>query len=88
MAPIAVTTEMKFAGPKLVAPRWHTALLIALFLGLTLAGAFFQRAERSEDCSIALIWCRCTCPSSPWSGASFFMFGKAACAGAELSYAT
>jgi membrane protease YdiL (CAAX protease family) len=48
MAPIAVPPEMEFSGPKLVAPRWHTALLIALFLGLTIAGAFFQRAERSQ----------------------------------------
>jgi hypothetical protein len=48
MASIAVTPEMEFSGPKLVAPRWHTALLVALFLGLTLAGAFFQRAADSQ----------------------------------------
>lgn len=35
-------------GPKLVASRWHTVLLIALFLALTLGGAFFQRAAHSQ----------------------------------------
>jgi uncharacterized protein len=48
MATIAVTPEIEFSGPKLVAPRWHTALLVALFLGLALAGAFFQRAAHSQ----------------------------------------
>jgi membrane protease YdiL (CAAX protease family) len=33
--------------PKLVAPRWHTALLVALFLGIAVSGAFFQRHARS-----------------------------------------
>ncbi len=31
-----------------IAPWWHTALLVALFLGLALSGAFFQRHARSE----------------------------------------
>jgi len=35
-------------SPKLIAPWWHTALLVALFLGLALSGAFFQRQARSE----------------------------------------
>jgi membrane protease YdiL (CAAX protease family) len=30
-----------------IAPRWHTALLIALFLAIALSGAFFQRRARS-----------------------------------------
>lgn len=34
--------------PELIAPRWHTALLIALFLGLAVGGAFFQRHARSQ----------------------------------------
>lgn len=33
---------------KLVAPRWHTILLIALFLALALGGAFFQYQARSQ----------------------------------------
>jgi uncharacterized protein len=35
-------------SPKLIAPRWHTALLVALFLGLAVSGAFFQRHARSQ----------------------------------------
>jgi hypothetical protein len=35
-------------SPKLIAPSWHTALLVALFLGLALSGAFFQRRSLSE----------------------------------------
>ena len=35
-------------SPKLVAPRWHTVLFIALFLGLALGGAFFQRQARAQ----------------------------------------
>jgi len=35
-------------SPKLIAPWWHTALLVALFLWLALSGAFFQRQARSE----------------------------------------
>lgn len=34
--------------PKLIAPLWHTALLIALFLGIAASGAFFQRHARSQ----------------------------------------
>src|SRR5208283_1856995 len=33
---------------KLIAPWWHTALLIALFLGMAVFGAFFQRHARSS----------------------------------------
>jgi membrane protease YdiL (CAAX protease family) len=47
MATIALP-GIKSAGPKRVAPGWHTALLIALFLALTLGGAFFQRHSREE----------------------------------------
>lgn len=48
MATIAGEPEIEFSGPKPVAPRWHTALLVALFLGLMLGGACFQRAARSQ----------------------------------------
>jgi len=38
---------------KLIAPRWHTVLLIALFLGFALGGAFFQRHARSQPGMLA-----------------------------------
>ena len=48
MATIAVATGINSSCPKLIAPRWHTLLFVALFLALTLGGAFFQRQARSE----------------------------------------
>jgi uncharacterized protein len=48
MATIAVATGINPSCPKLIAPRWHTLLFVALFLALTLGGAFFQRQARSE----------------------------------------
>jgi uncharacterized protein len=48
MATIAVVVGIKSSSPKLVAPRWHTVLLVALFLALTLGGALFQREARSQ----------------------------------------
>jgi membrane protease YdiL (CAAX protease family) len=48
MATIAVVPGIESSSPKLVAPRWHTVLLVALFLALTLSGAFFQRAAQSQ----------------------------------------
>ena len=33
----------------LIAPVWHTALLVSIFLGLTLAGALFQRHAQSTS---------------------------------------
>jgi len=48
MATIAVAPGIKSLSPKLVAPRWHTVLFVALFLALTLGGALFQREERSH----------------------------------------
>ena len=35
-------------GLRPVAPRWHTVILIAFFLGLTLAGAIFQKNAGSH----------------------------------------
>jgi len=52
MAAIAVVPEIASPSPKLVAPRWHTVLLIALFLGLTLSGALFQRQARAQPGSL------------------------------------
>jgi membrane protease YdiL (CAAX protease family) len=47
-APRLESPEIESQSPKLVAPWWHTALLITLFLGLALGGAFFQRHARAE----------------------------------------
>jgi membrane protease YdiL (CAAX protease family) len=44
VAPVVEPTQTS----KLVAPRWHTAALISLFLGLALFGAFFQRQARAQ----------------------------------------
>jgi len=52
MATIVVVPEIELSRPKPIAPRWHTALLVALFLGLTLSGAFFQRAARSQPARV------------------------------------
>ena len=48
MATIAVATGINSSCPKLVAPRWHTVLFVALFLALTVAGALFQWEARSQ----------------------------------------
>ena len=48
MATVAIVSKVEVSHPKAVAPRWHTALLVALFLSLTLSGAFFQRAAHSQ----------------------------------------
>jgi uncharacterized protein len=42
-------TRIEFPGAKLIAPWWHTASLVALFLGLAVGGAFFQRHARSDS---------------------------------------
>jgi hypothetical protein len=43
-------TVSRFETPsvKLIAPWWHTALLVTLFLGMAVGGAFFQRHTRSD----------------------------------------
>jgi membrane protease YdiL (CAAX protease family) len=41
-------TRIESPTPKLIAPWWHTALLITLFLGIAVSGAFFQRHARRE----------------------------------------
>jgi uncharacterized protein len=46
MATIA-ETRIESPSRRLIAPRWHTALLVALFLGLAVGGAFFQRHART-----------------------------------------
>jgi hypothetical protein len=48
MAIIAVTPGIECSGSKLVAPRWHTGLFVALFLTLAVSGAFFQREARAQ----------------------------------------
>jgi membrane protease YdiL (CAAX protease family) len=47
MATIAAAS-IETPNPKLTAPRWHTALLTTLFLGIAVSGAFFQRHARGE----------------------------------------
>ena len=47
MATIAAP-RIESSTSKLIAPLWHTALLIALFLGMALIGALFQRHARSD----------------------------------------
>ena len=46
MSTLALTPRPPGLRP--VAPTWHTLLLIAFFLGLTLAGAVFQRSVSSH----------------------------------------
>jgi len=41
-------TRIESPSSRLIAPWWHTALLVALFLGLAVGGAFFQRRARAE----------------------------------------
>ena len=41
-------TRIESPTSRLIAPWWHTALLVALFLGLAVGGAFFQRRARAE----------------------------------------
>ena len=44
MATIA-PRKIEFPIPRLIAPRWHTAMLVVLFLALAVGGAFFQRLQ-------------------------------------------
>jgi len=48
MATIALLPGTRSSSLTPVAPRWHTALLIGLFLALTLSGALFQREAHSQ----------------------------------------
>jgi membrane protease YdiL (CAAX protease family) len=48
MATLALLPEIKSPSPKLVAPRWHTGLFVALFLALAFSGALFQREAHSQ----------------------------------------
>jgi membrane protease YdiL (CAAX protease family) len=52
MATIAVVPGPKSLSPKLVAPRWHTVVFIALFLALALSGAVFQRQATSQHLTL------------------------------------
>jgi len=47
MATMAMN-RIQSANPKLIAPKSHTVLLVALFLGLAMSGAFFQRQVHSH----------------------------------------
>jgi uncharacterized protein len=41
-------TRIESPSSRLIAPWWHTASLVALFLVLAVGGAFFQRRARAE----------------------------------------
>jgi uncharacterized protein len=43
-----VSTRVEVTEPKLIAPLWHTGLLIAIFAGLALSGALFQHQARVD----------------------------------------
>jgi membrane protease YdiL (CAAX protease family) len=43
-----VAPRIESAGAKLIAPPWHTAVLVTLFLVLAVSGAFFQRQTRTH----------------------------------------
>ena len=44
----SAAARIESPSPKFIAPWWHTVLLIALFLGIAVGGAFFQRQARSQ----------------------------------------
>src|ERR1700694_10118 len=48
MATMAVVPGIQSSTPKLVAPRWHTVLLVVWFLAGTLSGALCQREARVQ----------------------------------------
>jgi uncharacterized protein len=48
MATIAIESGIRPSSSKFVAPRWHTALLVALFFALTVSGALFQRQAQAR----------------------------------------
>jgi len=48
MATLAVPS-IEPTNVRLIAPKWHTSLLIALFLTMALSGAFFQRHARAHS---------------------------------------
>src|SRR5437879_8548451 len=41
-------TRIESPSSRLIAPWWHTALLVALFLGRAVGGPFFQRRAAAE----------------------------------------
>jgi membrane protease YdiL (CAAX protease family) len=40
--------QVELPDPKLIAPLWHTGLLVAIFLGLALSGAVFQHRAQVD----------------------------------------
>jgi hypothetical protein len=90
MATIAVAPGINSLSPKLVAPRWHTVLLVALFLALTLGGALFQREARSQPGRMlqhpSVVPLYLSLIAMEWGFSS--MCGREACAAAERSCAT
>ena len=87
MATIALLPGIQPSDPKLVAPRWHTILLVGLFLALTLSGALFQREAHSQPGKLLqhahIVQLYLSLIAMEWG--SFSMFGGAACAAVEQS---
>ena len=46
---IAASISSPTPRQKLIAPIWHTVLLVSIFLGITIAGALFQRHAQSSS---------------------------------------
>jgi uncharacterized protein len=45
---IIVTARVDLPNPKLIAPLWHTGLLVAIFVALALGGALFQHGANAN----------------------------------------
>jgi membrane protease YdiL (CAAX protease family) len=44
----AANLDLRPSSRQLIAPAWHTVLFIAIFLGISVAGGFFQHAVRQH----------------------------------------
>jgi uncharacterized protein len=50
----AASLDLRHWSRRLIAPLWHTALFIAIFLGISVAGGFFQHAVKQHPQATAL----------------------------------
>ena len=82
-------TRIESPSSRLIAPGWHTASLVALFLVLAVGGAFFQRRARAEPGMLQQHpqVVPSTSRSWQWSGGCSFGYGEAAFARPEPSFA-
>jgi membrane protease YdiL (CAAX protease family) len=56
VATIAIESGIRPSSSRLVAPRWHTALLAGLFLALALSGALFQKQTHEQPARLAPLY--------------------------------